>query len=113
MLGYQRVNSRLVQASEDLDVTLSVVIAHIQPELVETIWASVLAIQPDVSALGLAELTTVSFGNQWTGQSESLAATHFLNQLSTSGDVTPLIATTHLQFAVLMLVQIYIVVALQ
>ena len=109
----QRVYRLFFQTCEDTDITFGIIIAHVQPELVEAIWTRVLAVQPYVAALGLTELTAVRFGNQWACQCERLAATHLLDELGASRDVAPLIATAHLQLAVLMLVEIYVVVALQ
>ena len=101
------------EAGEYLDVSLCVIVADVHPELIELIRAGVFAAQPDITALGLAELTAVGFGDKRTGEGVGFVAGNFLNELGTGGDVAPLVRTAHLEFAVLMLVQIDKIVSLQ
>ena len=96
MFFHQSINHILLQRSEDLDVTFCIIIAHVQPELIELIRSGTLRIEPDITTLGLTELLTVALGNQRTGEREGF---HLITQcttdkLSTGGHITPLIITT-------------------
>ena len=115
MLLNESIDDILLQRSKDLDILLGIVVADIQPELVELIWCGALGVEPDVSRLGLTELLTVTLSNQWAGQCESLilVAKGTTDELRTRGNVTPLVVTAQLQLTVLMLVEVEEVVALQ
>ncbi len=113
VFGDQVVDGLLIEQREDLDVALGVLVADVQPELVELVRRSITRVEPYVAALGLAELATVGFGNQRAGQCESLAAGLTADQLRTGGDVAPLVGAAHLQFTAFGFVQMQEVVALQ
>ena len=113
MRSNQGVDGLFVEAGEDADIAFRLVVADIEPELVESIWAGVFLVKPYIAALCLAILAAVGFGDQWAGLCICLATTQLLEELGTCSNIAPLIATTHLEFAVLVLVEIYVVVALQ
>ena len=74
---------------------------------VELIWRSVARVEPDVSGLCLAELATVVLRNRRAGQCKYLPTVRTANQFGTSGDVTPLVAATHLELAACLLYTSY------
>ena len=113
VLGRQSINLLLGQCSEYLYVAFGILVAHVQPELVELIWRSVARVEPDVSGLCLAELATVGLRNQRAGQCKYLPAVRTANQFGTGGDVTPLVAATHLELAAFGFIQMKEVVPLQ
>ena len=113
VLGDQRLNGLAVEQREDTNVALSVVVAHVQPELVELVGRGVASVEPYVTALGLTELRAVGLLNQRAGDSVGLATQLSADQLGTRSDVAPLIRTTQLNLATECLVQVQEVVALQ
>ena len=115
VLLYEGVDGLLVKAGEYLDVALCVVIANVEPELIELVRRCALRVEPDVSALCLAELLAVGLGYQRTCQrvSLSLAAERAAYKLGSGGHVAPLIVAAHLQLAALVLIEIQEVVALK
>ena len=113
VLFNQRLDLLAAEGGEDLNVAFRIVVAHVQPELVELIRAGVFLAKPDIAALGLAELAAVGFRDERAREGESGLAVHLTHQLDTRGDVAPLVRTAHLHQAVLVLVQIDEVVALQ
>ena len=115
MLGNKAVDCFLVQRCEYLDVALCVLVAHIQPELIESIGSGAVAVQPDVAFLGLAELLAVGLGYQGAGQCKGavIATQLATNKFCTGGNVAPLVGTAHLQTAVLLLIEVQEVVTLQ
>ena len=68
VLGYRLA----VEQREYLDITLGVLVADVEPELVELIGRGVARVEPDVAALGLAELGAVGLGYQGARYGESL-----------------------------------------
>ena len=113
VLGDQRLNGLAVEQREDTNVALSVVVAHVQPELVELVGRGVACVEPYVTALGLTELGTVGLLDQRAGDGISLATELTTDQLGTRSDVAPLVRTTQLHLATERLVQVQEVVALQ
>ena len=113
VLGDQRLNGLAVEQREDTDVALSVVVAHVQPELVELVGRGVASVEPYVTALGLTELGAVSLLDQRAGDGVSLATELAADQLGTCGDVAPLVRTAQLHLATEGFVQVQEVVALQ
>ena len=99
--------------SEDLYVTLGVVIAHVEPELIEFVRRCVAGIEPNVARLSFAKLATVGFSNQGTSKCKSLATIGAADKFRTCGNVTPLVAAAHLQFAVFCFVKMEEVIALK
>ena len=102
-----------LQRGEDLDIALRIIITYVEPELIELIRRGIFAVEPDITALGLSELAAVGFGDEGASQRKSIATAHLLDEFSTRCDIAPLVGAAHLEFAVLVLVQIYIVVALE
>ena len=84
VLGNESVDDVLLQTGEYLDVLLSLLVADVEPELVELVGAGALAVEPYVAALSLSELLAVRLGNQRTGQGESLASSRRM-QYASSG----------------------------
>ena len=74
VFGDQVVDGLFIEQREDLDVALGVLVAGVEPELVELVRRRITRVEPYVAALGLAELGAVGFGNQRAGEGESLAA---------------------------------------
>ena len=73
VLGNKVLNSLTVEQSKNLDVALSILIADIEPELVELVRRCVAGIEPYVTALGLTKLCTISLGDEWAGDGKSLS----------------------------------------
>ena len=115
VLLYEGINSLLIEVGKDLDVLLGIVIAYVQPELVESVRSSAVTVQPDVTALCLTELLAVCLGNQRTSEAEALCVITqcTMNQLSTGSHVTPLVVTTQLETNTILLILIEEVVALE
>ena len=114
MLGYERVDGFLVEVGEYLDVFLSLCVAHVEPELVESIRSGASRVEPDVAALGLAELLAVSLSDKRTGQCIGVSLAQCpADKLRACGDVAPLVASAHLQMAVLVLVEPEEIIALE
>ena len=57
-----------IQRGEDLDVFLGVLVADIEPELVELVRRGALRVEPDVAALCLAELLAICLSNEGASQ---------------------------------------------
>ena len=102
--GDETLDRLAVEHREYLDVALGVLIAHVEPELVELVRRCIARIKPDVARLGLAELRAVGLLDQRARQRESLAARLAADQLGPGRDVAPLVGPAHLELAVLMLV---------
>ena len=103
----------LADKGKDLDVLFGVGIAHVQPELAEFVGRGVFGRQPNIAAFGLAKFAAVGLGDERAGEGISFAAVGTTNQFGTGGDVAPLVATAHLQFAVFGGIQVQKVVTLQ
>ena len=84
------------------------IVANVEPELIESIRSCAVAIEPDVSALGLAKLLTVSLGNQRTGEAEylNIVAQCAVDKLCTSSHVAPLVVATKLKAYAIFLILI-------
>ena len=111
----ERIDDIFLQGSEDLDVTLCILVAHVKPELIETIRSGALRVEPDVSTLGLSKLLAIALGDERTGQRECL---HVVTQcatdkLGTCGHVTPLVVAAQLKLNALMLIEVEEVIALK
>ena len=113
LLCNERIDFLFLQRSENLDVTLCILVAGIHPELVEYVWRCIVAVEPDVTLLSFAKLGAVCLRNQRTSQCKTLVAIDAANQFRTRSDITPLICSSQLQLAVLMLIEIEEIVALQ
>ena len=113
LLSDDGFNLFLLQRSEDLDVALRILVWYVEPELVELVRRSAIAVEPHVATFRLTKLATVALGDKRTGEGKALVAVHAANEFRTCGDVTPLICTTQLELAVLVLVEVVEIVALQ
>lgn len=115
MLGNESVDGFLCQVGKDANVALGFFVAHVEPELVESIGGGALAVEPHVALLGLAKLLAIGLGDEGAGEGIGLvvAAQLATNQLGTGGDVAPLVGTTHLELATLGLVEVQVVVTLE
>ena len=96
MLFDEGINHILFQRGKYLDILLGIVVADIQPELIELIRCGALGVEPDVSRLGLTKLLTIALGNQRTRQGKGLVLVtqRTTDELSTRSDITPLVITT-------------------
>ena len=103
------------QRGEYLDVAFGLLVTYIEPELIELVRTGALAVEPYIALLGLAELLTISLGDKGAGEGEgfSLGAEGTADEFGAGGDITPLVASTHLQAAALLLIEMKEVVALQ
>ena len=99
------------QRRENLDVFGSIGIAYVEPELIEFIRRSVIRCQPYVARLRLAELPTVGLRDERTRKRIGLSVQLATDQLGARRDIAPLIASSHLKFAVLVLIEIHKIVA--
>ena len=108
MLLDERVDGRFVQGGEYLDVALGILVGHVEPELVEGVGTGTVPVEPYITFFGLAELLSVGLCDKRAGQGECfiLHAQLTADELGSSSNVAPLVASTHLQFAVLRLVEI-------
>ena len=103
----------LRQHSEYLDIPVRILIADIQPELVESVRACQLCAQPYVSLFGLAELGAVRLLYKRAGHCKGLFPKNPADELASGGDIAPLVASAKLQNAALVLIQPKEVVALK
>ena len=115
VLFHKCIDDIFLQRGENLDIALGIVVAHIQPELIELIRCGALWVEPDVSALGLTKLLAVALRDERTGEGEGLylVAQCAANQFRTRGHVAPLVVAAKLQLHAIMLIEIEEVVALQ
>ena len=67
MLLDEAVDGLFVERGENLDVALCVVVADVEPELIEFIWCGAVGIEPHVATLGLAKLFAVALGDEGAG----------------------------------------------
>ena len=108
------VDCLLVKKGEYLDISLSVLVADIQPELVELVRGGLLRIEPDVAFLRLSELGSVGLAYERASEGERVGlAEHPADELRSGGDVAPLVASAKLETAALVLVEPEVVVALE
>ena len=105
----------LLQRGENLDVALGFFIADVEPELIELIGGGVATVEPNVSLFRLSEFLSVGFGDERAGQCVGIGvcAEFSADEFRSRGDVTPLVGTAHLQFAVFGFVEVEEVVALE
>ena len=68
MLCNEGIDGLLVEGGEYLDVTLCIIVGNVEPELIELIWRGAGWVEPDVTALCLAELLAVCLGDERTGE---------------------------------------------
>ena len=80
LLCHEVGNLVLGQVGEYLDVACSVLVAHIEPELIELVGRGALGIEPHITTLGLAELGAVGLGDERAGDGECLATLDAANQ---------------------------------
>ena len=115
MLSNQSIDGLFLQRGENLDVFLGILIADIEPELVELVWRGALRIEPNVATFGLAEFLAIGLGDQGASQGKGLVfeTQRPANQLRTRGDVAPLVVASELQLAVFVLVEPEEVIALE
>ena len=64
------VDGLLVKKGEYLDVSFRVLVAYVQPELVELVRGGLLRIEPDVALFRLSELCSVGLADEWAGEGE-------------------------------------------
>ena len=107
MFGDECVDRRTVEQGEDLDVAFGVVVAHVEPELVELVGRRIARIEPYVAALGLAELGAVGLRDERAGDRIGLGAQLAADQLGAGGDVAPLVGSAQLHLAAVFLVEVH------
>ena len=107
MFGDECVDRRTVEQGEDLDVAFGVVVAHVEPELVELVGRRIARIEPHVAALGLAELGAVGLRDERAGDRIGFGAQLAADQLGAGGDVAPLVGSAQLHLAAVFLVEVH------
>ena len=105
MRGDQRIDRLPIEHREYLNITFGIFVADVQPELVELVRRRITRIEPYVPGLGFAEFRSIRLLDQRAGQPERFAACFAADQLGSGGNISPLVGTAHLQFAVLMLIK--------
>src|SRR6187397_3081161 len=105
MLLDHAINFVLWQESEYLNPFFRICISRIKPELVELIGCCSFCIQPYITGFGFAKLPSISFSDQWAGQGKCFAPCFAAYEFSARSYVTPLVAATHLEFAILVVEQ--------
>ena len=115
VLGDEGVDFVLRERGENLDVTLCLFVAHVEPELVELIGRGALRVEPHVALLGLAELLAVGLCDERAGEGISVGfcAELAADEFRASCDVAPLVGTAHLQATAFFLIEMEKVVALE
>ncbi len=114
MLFYRILYGLAIQKSEYLDVPLSILVAYVQPELIELVRRSLLRIKPYVAFFGLAELRPVSLLHERAGESECIGfPEHPADEFHSRRDVAPLVASAQLQANALVLIKPQVIVALK
>ena len=113
MLGNCALNGFAVEHSEDFDIFLSILVRHIEPELVELVRAGTLGVKPDIALLGLSEFATVSLGDERAGEGISLASAGTADKFGTGGDVAPLVCSSELQLHAFVLIEVEKLIALK
>ena len=93
---YQVVYHLFLQTGENLDIAGSIIIAHVEPELIELVRCSALGIEPDVATLCLTKLLAVGLGDKRTGEGKSLhlIAQGAANEFSAGGHISPLVVAS-------------------
>jgi hypothetical protein len=112
VLGDRRGNAVQPEEGEQLEEPFDVPVVGVQPELIEAVGAGALRIEPDVLALGLAELAAGGRREQGHHEAVHLPALPFADQVGARRDVAPLVAAAHLQLAAVGLEQVPEVVRL-
>ncbi len=112
VFGHQGLDGLPVEEGEDPDVALRILVADIQPELVELVRRRIACVEPYIAALGLPELRPVGFLDQRAGHSVHLSVLYATNQLHTRGDVAPLVRTSQLQPTAMLAIELHEVVPL-
>ena len=106
------VNHLLREHCKYLNIFLRILVAYIQPELIEGVRRCVICIQPDISLLCLATLLAVCLGYERAGKSVGLAAQLPADKLGAGSNITPLVAAAHLKFAVHLLIKMEEIISL-
>ena len=114
MFGYKPINLLLIKVSKDLDITLGIAIADVQPELIEGIRCGALTVKPNISAFRFAKLLAICLCNQWASETESLCivAKSTVDKFRSCSHIAPLIVSTELQSDAIVLILIKEIIAL-
>ena len=98
MLLNKRFYDIALERCEYLYVSLGIVVAHVEPELIEGVWCCAVAVEPYIAALCLTEFLSIGFCYQRACQRESLSlrAECAADELSASGHISPLVVTAKL-----------------
>ena len=110
---YGAFDGLAVEHREYLDVALGILVADVQPELVELIRGGALRVKPYIALFGLSELSAVGLFDQRAGQGVSLSLAGAAYEFGSGGDVAPLVRTAKLEFHSALTVEIEEVVALE
>src|SRR5688572_23786522 len=98
------VNFFLAQEREYLDPFLCIYITGIYPKLVKLERRGSRRIKPNIPLFGFSKLGPICFCDQGTGKCECLTPQFFPDQFGAGNNISPLITSTHLEFAVLIFI---------
>src|SRR5687768_3411698 len=104
MFFYQCLNLSLAKKRKDPDPFLGIGILGIEPELIELIGSGPLRIKPNISLFSFTKFTSISLFYEGAGKCKCLAACLAPDQFAAGSDIPPLITSTHLEFAVHVLI---------
>ncbi len=115
VLGDKALDGLPVEVGEDADIPLSLVICHVEPELIEGVWGRAFRVKPYVSALGFAEFLAIRLRNERAGDAEGLhvIAQCAADQLRSRGHIAPLVVAAQLQTHAVGTVEVKEIVALE
>ena len=108
----QHIDCITGQEGEDADPLFSIRIAGIEPELVKLIGGGPNRIKPDIATFCFTEFSAICFCDQGVGKYKGFTTAFTTDQFCTGGHIPPLVAATHLEFTVFMLVQPVKIIAL-
>src|SRR5690554_4426319 len=109
---FQRFDFCLFFQRKQPNVCGHILVAAVEPELVEFVWGCFIPVEPDVATLAFSELRTVGFFNEWSRQCKRFSLCFSSNDFCSGRDISPLVGTTHLQFAVLQVMQVVKIIPL-
>ena len=101
------------EKGEHLESKDHVSIVGVQPELIKSVWAREVRVEPHGVALALAEFGAVTVGDEWGADRVHGATLGATNQVGSAREVAPLVAATGLQHTAVAAEQLEVVQSLQ
>src|SRR6266480_3407494 len=105
MLPLDQFDFGLRQKSKNPDPFCSVGIGCIQPELVELVGTGFYGIKPDISFFSFPKFSTISLCYERTGKRKCFSSCFSPDQFCAGSNISPLVTSSHLQFAIHVLIQ--------